>query len=243
MNFTFDDYREIITLLNTNGYHIKTYSSKPSYGKEVILRHDIDMSIDKALDFAYFENSIGVKATYFVLITSSLYNVFKKENLNKLRKIQNLGHSIGLHFDETNYNAAGASDIENAVLNEKKILENILPGIEIETVSMHMPSKATLEANLDFNNLIINSYSDLYFKEYKYVSDSLMRWRENVREIISSNRYDKLHILTHPIWYDNKLKSKEEKIKSFLCSNKEKLFNEVKTIVPGIEEKICSSDF
>lgn len=243
MNFTFDEYREIIDLLHEHQYTIKKYSIEHFAGKEVILRHDIDMSIDKALEFAYFEHSLGVQSTYFVLLTSPLYNVFRKENTAKLKEIFNLGHSIGLHFDETNYLLSNDEEIKRSILNEKSILENILSGINIKAVSMHMPSKRTLEANLYFDGKLINSYSNLFFKNYKYVPDSEMRWRENVKDVITSGNYNKLHILTHPIWYDEGIKSKEEKIRIFLLKDKEETYEEVSIIVPGINEKISITDF
>lgn len=244
MKFTLDDYCSIITLLNEKGYKIKKYTHPDYEGKEAILRHDIDISIDKALDFAKLEHDMGVESTYFVLLSSKLYNVFCQDCRVKIREIYNLGHSIGLHFDETNYCISNKRmDMTEAVLREKTILENILPGIKIETVSMHMPSKSTLEANFDFDNKLINSYGEQFFKKYKYVSDSEMRWRENIGEVISSEKHEKLHILTHPIWYDDISKTKEEKIKTFLETQKERIYNEIQIIVPGIGDQVRIEDF
>lgn len=48
---------------------------------------------------------------------------------------------------------------------------------------------------------MVNAYSGTYFKKMKYVSDSRRHWRENVDEIVESERYPRLHILTHPFWY------------------------------------------
>ncbi len=50
----------------------------------------------------------------------------------------------------------------------------------------------------------------------KYVSDSRMNWRENILEIIHSNQYKKLHVLTHPFWYSTHDERIEEKIGAFL---------------------------
>ena len=64
--------------------------------------------------------------------------------------IKELGHDIGLHFDETNYALPSAYDernekIKELIIHEKNVMEKIIPGIKIESVSMHMPSKQTLE--------------------------------------------------------------------------------------------------
>ena len=43
-----------------------------------------------------------------------------------------------------------------------------------------------------------------------------MNWRENIEEIIDSEKYSQLHILTHPFWYSEKMESMEEKLEQFL---------------------------
>ena len=76
-------------------------------------------------------------------------------------------------------------------------------GMDVESVSMHIPSQRTLEANYIIKGgKIINSYSNVFFKEFKYVSDSKMHWRENVYDVIESGKYQRIHLLTHPVWYN-----------------------------------------
>lgn len=70
-----------------------------------------------------------------------------------------------------------------------------------------------------------------------------MRWREDVGGIIASNEYNKLHILTHPIWYDKNVISKAEKIKKHLENKKKNLYKGIKVIVPKIEAEIAIDDF
>ncbi len=77
---------------------------------------------------------------------------------------------------------------------------------------MHRPTRSTLDANLKLDGLV-NSYGLEFFKNFKYVSDSRRRWRENVEEIINCGQYKRLHILTHPFWYHEQ----EEDIKETIC--------------------------
>ena len=162
--------------------------------------------------------------------------------------IKELGHDIGLHFDETNYALPSAYDernekIKELIIHEKNVMEKIIPGIKIESVSMHMPSKQTLEEDLHFEDNFINSYSYKFFKKHKYISDSNMHWRENIYETIASGQYDNLHILTHPIWYDVNYNSKTDKISKLLLEKKNMIYNEVCNISPGIEDDIKLEDF
>jgi hypothetical protein len=148
---------------------------------------------------AEFEMKVcNVRSTYFVLITSNFYNVFSKDSKEMLAQIKEMGHDIGLHFDELSY--PENCDIVECIDKEVGILEQTL-GECVKSVSMHRPSKKTLDSNIVPKNGVVNSYSTEFFKKFKYVSDSRRNWREDVEGIVESNQYDRLHILTHPFWY------------------------------------------
>jgi hypothetical protein len=82
---------------------------------------------------------------------------------------------------------------------------------------MHRTSKMMLEANVAIPN-VINSYSQIFFKEFKYISDSRHNWREDPEAIISSRQYNRLHVLTHPFWYTEKVMSCRDKLFSFITA-------------------------
>lgn len=112
------------------------------------------------------------------------------------------GHKIGLHFDEARYPECEGNPeaIKVRIQQEAGILGAAI-GCTIDVVSMHRPSKGLLEANIEISG-IINSYSQIFFREFKYLSDSRRRWREPVNEIVESGQFDKLHILSHAFWYN-----------------------------------------
>jgi hypothetical protein len=111
------------------------------------------------------------------------------------------------------------------ILSEINIMQNII-GSPITSVSMHIPSKHTLESDIKIPG-IINSYSRLFFSEFKYLSDSLHNWRENAEEIISSGMFKKLHLLTHPIWYTEFQESMHKKISNLIISLNKKIYDEL----------------
>ena len=90
-------------------------------------------------------------------------------------------------------------------------------GRSIKVVSMHRPSKEVLSANLSFDD-VINSYGFPFFNDFKYLSDSRRTWREPVEEIIRNCKYDRLHILTHPFWYNNYEFNIHDTVKCFVNS-------------------------
>ncbi len=248
MDFTYSGYKDLIQKIRNNDFEIIKYTETGQYEKEVILRHDVDVSLEKALEFAYFEAELNIQSTYYILLSSNLYNIMSKKSTECIKKIYEFGHSIGLHFDETKYQKSigkvyNPSIIKSCIIKEKDIMETVFDGIPVESVSMHIPSQDTLKANLTFESGFINSYSEEYFKNYKYVSDSEMRWREDVDDIVCSGKYKKLHILTHPIWYDFYNIDKQEKVLNYLKTKKQNTFNEVSIIVPGIDKKIMLDDF
>lgn len=220
MQFTYDSYRNLIALLKKYGYHFADYETWQKYPRCVILRHDIDNDIAKAVELGKIERDLGVCSTYFVLLTSDFYNVFSESSGKLLKTITDCGHQIGLHFDEVRYPEIKVpEDARVLILREAGLLEKAA-GVPINCVSMHRPSKMILEADLEIPGMI-NSYGQTFFKEFKYLSDSRRRWREPVDEIIASEQYDRLHILTHAIWYNEIERDIHDTLKSFInCGNR-----------------------
>ena len=103
----------------------------------VLLRHDIDISLQSAVKMARFEHSMGVKATYFIRLNSTFYNPFSQHEFPLLQEIINLGHDIGLHFDPSFYQNAGL-DLLEGVRREKNALGSML-GQEVNAISQHRP--------------------------------------------------------------------------------------------------------
>lgn len=227
MEFTYRGYEQLIYSLKESEYKFADYHDYENYPRCVILRHDIDNSIEKSIQLAELEAELRVKSTYFVLMTSDFYNVASKKSLEGLQKIQMLGHEIGLHFDEMAY--VELDNVIGAIKKEVGILSDIL-GTPITTVSMHRPSQTTLDANYEIPGMI-NSYSKTFFNDFKYLSDSRRRWREPVLDIIKSAQYDRLHILTHAIWYNEVEEDIHDTIKDFVTSaNQERYYLEKENI-------------
>lgn len=202
MQFTYESYTAMLKQLHTKGYHFKNYYSWEETDRSVIVRHDIDYSLEKAVHLSEIEKSAfpeGVQATYFVLVSTNFYNIHSRTSKEQIRQIINNGGIIGLHFDETQYDISSEREMQKYVCEEAAIL-SAAAGTKIDVVSMHRPSEKFLSAEMEFPGMV-NSYSGTYFKSMKYLSDSRRHWRENVDEIIADGLYPRLHILTHPFWY------------------------------------------
>lgn len=235
MEFTYNAYKEMLVLLKENNYEDINYGEKGN-GKTVILRHDVDNSLEKARDIAIIENEMEMKSTYFILISSDFYNIFSKKSLDFIQEIKALGHEVGLHFDEKKYKVSNIDDVKKEIHREIKIISQLV-NFNINTVSMHRPSQFLLNENMDLGD-VINSYSQTYFKEMKYISDSRMHWRENPIENILSNNHKNLHILTHPFWYAAEPETMEQKLKKFINEAKNERYETLKNNIRDLERII-----
>lgn len=240
MNFTYQAYKNLIQLLREHDYTICDYHNYAQVRRSVILRHDIDLEIEKAVKMARLEQEIGVSSTYFVLVSSNFFNIFSKRNQAYLREICDMGHAVGLHFDEVKYD--DQTDLVQVMEEEAALLERCL-GREVKSLSMHRPSQTTLEADYKVaGGRIVNSYGTEFFHRHKYVSDSRRNWREDVVAIIQSGEYDRLHVLTHPFWYDEEEQSASAGLKRFCVSRAEQAYDDLYDNVRDLEEFVRKED-
>lgn len=79
-------------------------------GKHFCLRHDVDYDLDTAVTFAEKEAARKLSASYYILPTAKYFD-YSKSFFDKVKKIQDLGHTIGLH---NNYVGLSITDPENA---------------------------------------------------------------------------------------------------------------------------------
>lgn len=201
--FTYDGYVRLLSSLREAGYTLVPFEHEKTVdGPKAIIRHDLDASIVNAVAIANIEKNLGVTATYFVMLTSSLYNVMDAENTSLLTEIKDEGHEIGLHFDASKCADLGSINFERAVRKELNTFRSIF-GFAAKSISWHIPQKELLGTSLDFLKQlsIINAYDPRYFGKYKYLSDSSARWRDNPYSFMDVEKYPLLQILTHPIWY------------------------------------------
>ena len=80
--FNITNYKKLLKYINLSKFNFKTFKDNLSYGRNIIMRHDIDFCPERALDLAIIENKNSVISTYFFLINTEFYNL----NANWLMK-------------------------------------------------------------------------------------------------------------------------------------------------------------
>lgn len=217
MEFTYTAFQDLIALLREHGYAFENYHTYQNSPRCVILRHDIDNSLAQAVRMAELEHALGVSSTYFVLLRTDFYNPASISSQQRLRRILDLGHEIGLHFDETVMKQGTPPPACAAPIEKECALLSAMLDAPVTTVSMHRPSKEMLGADLHIPG-IVNSYGSTFFHDFKYLSDSHHNWREPVLDIIRSEQYARLHILTHAFWYHEQEESITKSIGDYVRS-------------------------
>lgn len=72
----------------------------PNNGTPILfLRHDVKISLHKALRMAEIESEYGLPASYMVRADSPLYSLDERQARFQLLEIVQMGHEVGLHFD------------------------------------------------------------------------------------------------------------------------------------------------
>lgn len=175
-------------------------------------RHDVDISLKKAVEMAEFESKNGIKSTYYILLSSPYYNALEAENLQRIRTLRELGMGIGLHYDNS-IKLQDANQCCSEIIIQLGILQHHIGELEEKSVTFHKPLRG-VDINAETVNLLnlSNIYSPNFDQRFKYISDSGHNWRENPYDIIDTN--DMVHINTHPEWYNNEEMDMEECIYS-----------------------------
>jgi len=216
-DFTTEKYREFIKMARKH-YEFRDYTNFDKSEKFVLWRHDIDFSVHRAFRLAQVENEEGVTSTFFIHLHSEWYNTFEKEIFDLIIKIKNLGHQIGLHFDTHFYGIANEKELDEKIQFEKYILDKLL-GIDLKVFSFHNTTPFTMNCKEEKYGGLINAYANYFQSQVTYCSDSNGYWRySRLPELLASGEAPRLHVLTHPEWWQESVMSPFERIKR--CANK-----------------------
>lgn len=198
-DFTHRAYTKLIQNLKTLGYHAVSYGNCSGSDGELLLRHDIDMSIPAALPIAEIEAEENMKAHYFVLLRSELYNPFTPSGRAGLARLIDLGHFVGLHLDASIY-GNDFEALELAAKRECGILEQMI-GVTVTTISFHRPARALIGRKVELGGRR-HTYEPQFYTDMAYVSDSRGEWRYgHPLDQAAVSKARPLQLLTHPIWW------------------------------------------
>jgi hypothetical protein len=174
--FDFGHYRELLDAARAGGYRFAFFERDPAPG-DLLLRHDVDLSLEAAVALAELEAEEEASATYFLMTQSVFYNLASPPGERAVERIRELGHRIGLH----------------AVWPRAELDDRFEP-----VVAWHNPDPPYMRAPIDG---AVNVMEERFSANYR--SDSNQRWRSGCpHEELRAGRFEWLQLLTHPeIWF------------------------------------------
>jgi hypothetical protein len=176
-SFDVAHYRELLEAAQAGGYRFVPFDRDPQPG-ELFLRHDVDLSLDAALELARLEAELGVRATYFLMTRSVFYNLGSDAGEQALAELRALGHAVGHHA--------------------------VYPHVDLDdrfdrVVAWHNPDPEFVSQPIDG---AVNVMAEPWFDPERYRSDSNQHWRQGCpHEQLARGEFDWLQLLVHPeIW-------------------------------------------
>jgi hypothetical protein len=175
--FSLAHYRELLDAAGAGGYRWSGFDGEPQPG-DLILRHDVDLSLAAALELGETEQELGATSTYFLMTESVFYNLSSPEGRHALVQLRELGHRVGLHAVWPHADQDPRFD---------------------PIMAWHNPDPAYMtEVPAGYANVM----EPLFFSPETYRSDSNQLWRQGCpHEDLAAGRFEWLQLLTHPeIW-------------------------------------------
>jgi hypothetical protein len=176
-DFSLQHYAELLDAARAGGYGWARFDREPEPG-DLFLRHDVDLSLDAALQLARLEHERGASATYFLMTESVFYNLASAEGREAIDELRSLGHAVGLHAVHPRF-------ARDARFDPVLAWHNPDPEYVFQPVAG-----------------VVNVMQSPWFTQGRYRSDSNQHWREGCpHEELRAGAVEWLQLLVHPeIW-------------------------------------------
>jgi hypothetical protein len=210
LDFTMETYGWIAQL--ATGFVPASFGKIPWGQNFILFRHDVDVSLNRALSLAKVDAELGLQSTFFIDPLNQFYSVFEPNQRKILFEIIDLGHDLGLHFDSSRHSIETDDDLEQALKFESRVLAKA--AAEPVAFSFHNPSRTELRLNQDSYAGLANAYSEKLFTQVRYTSDSNGYWRHTPIADVLSESIGRVpvQVLTHPEWWLDKKMSPRSRI-------------------------------
>jgi len=196
-----ENYRYLLDQALNEGYEFMSFlKDRHAYDRCIYLRHDVDVSIEMAVELAQINASLGIRGTFFLLLRSLYYNLLSHRTLRRVREIHNLGQHLGFHYYLPPTIPTSEDEFAALVLGDFNIVKSHVPEIE-PVFAWHNTRQDLLMRGLNFKVPgLVNVHNSYFIKEIPYYSDSNMRHSvDKFGEVIRQKDQKVLHLLFHPL--------------------------------------------
>jgi hypothetical protein len=176
-DFSLEHYRELLRAAKDGGYRWAGFDRAPEPG-DLILRHDVDLSLAAAVTVAEVEAGEGAWSTWFLMTRSVFYNLASSEGEAAVERLRELGHRVAHHA--------------------------VWPNVDLDdrfehVVAWHNPDPEFMTTEIPG---AVNVMRPPFFDPATYRSDSNQHWRHGCpHDELAAGSFPWLQLLTHPeIW-------------------------------------------
>ncbi|MDY0279195.1 MAG: hypothetical protein RBR35_01380 [Salinivirgaceae bacterium] len=191
----------------------------------IILRHDVEARYENALRFAEIQHHLGIHGSYY-------FRLFPKPgNTEIIKKIADLDHEIGYHYDDLSYCKGDYEKVITRFQQNLAFLREIAP---VQTICMEGApgskyNNQDLWEKYDYHDFGITSepYFDLDFNAIYYLTDTGRRWD------------GKFSVRDKPFWGQGEKETKRQGDKETKRQGEEYMklrFRHTRDIVKAVEE-------
>lgn len=251
MKFSYQKYCEIINQIKSNLPIVRFDNVTIDTNKYCVIRHDVEFSVERALELACVEHELGISSTYVFQICNNNYNPFSHKNKIHILDIAAMGHDIGVHVHLGNFDENHES-IESYIIKQANLL-SIALDYPINKFSIHRPLKKHIESVINIPGYI-NMSSPLYFTYTEnfniydlpvlYLADSNHDWKYGNPLDIDFSRINKIQLNCHPFswtkkgldnWNNFHILTNEKQLEALNSINEE-----IKTYPKELYEEKCN---
>jgi len=195
--FSYAGLRKFLNYISKN-YKVMTLKEWRE-GPGIIMRHDVDLSLEPAFKVYKIEKELGVHSSFFVMVTSPTYNPLSRRNRKILKKMASDGFEVGLHFDLLAYGEVDSKAELKGLIDAEAAVISTASGSPVDSISFHNPSTI---GNLPLPKGYRNAYDPTMFSDSNYISDSCMEFRgKDIYEFVEKSKNSMIQVLLHPFHY------------------------------------------
>lgn len=143
----------------------------------VVLHHDVEFSLDRALTMARLEATLRIGGTFCVPLDAPLHDTSTVTFANTVQTLSQLGHEVGLQFDPRTHWDDPPSDaaLRSRIDDRREVLARLV-GEPVEVVSFRRPTQRHRSLALEGAVNACRSPPDL--PTHRTVSDR--EWRDRI---------------------------------------------------------------
>lgn len=197
--FSPSHYRELLLAAKAGGYRFASFERPPQPG-DLLLRHDVDLSLAAAVAMAEIEADLGARSTWFLMTRSVFYNLRSNEGEQAIARLRADGglvahHAVWPHLD----------------LDDPAGFEPV--------VAWHNPDPPYMSEPIEG---AANAMAAPFFEQDHYRSDSNQRWRHGCpHEQLERGEFEWLQLLIHPEIWMFEGQTMVETMRSFLAADRD----------------------